>query len=173
MESKRKSNGSRKNTLPRNKSTKDSKGKNKKVKNATPLTYDGIEFKSRLEAIVYKTFKDAGFNIQYEPCKYVLWKGFKPTIPFYNRKKRSKKSSVTGLKLDNKKLMDTTYTPDFQFKYKGYLIIIESKGLETDSFMIKKKLFRQYLENNVPNSIYFEVFSKVHTLQALEIIKNL
>lgn len=137
------------------------------------MTYDGIEFKSRLEAIVYKTFKDAGFNIQYEPCKYVLWRGFKPTIPFYNRKKRSKKSSVTGLKLDNKKLMDTTYTPDFQFKYKGYLIIIESKGLETDSFMIKKKLFRQYLENNVPNSIYFEVFSKVHTLQALEIIKNL
>lgn len=122
---------------------------------------------------MYKTFKDAGFNIQYEPCKYVLWRGFKPTIPFYNRKKKSKHSNVTALKLDNKKLMDTTYTPDFQFKHKGYIIIIESKGLETDSFMIKKKLFRQYLENNVPNSIYFEVFSKVHVQQAIEIIKNL
>lgn len=143
------------------------------MKNATPLTYDGIDFKSRLEAVVYKTFKDAGFNIQYEPCKYVLWRGFKPTIPFYNRKKKSKHSNVTALKLDNKKLMDTTYTPDFQFKYKGYIIIIESKGLETDSFMIKKKLFRQYLENNVPNSIYFEVFSKMHVQQAIEIIKNL
>lgn len=152
---------------------KDSKTKNKKVKNATPMTYDGIEFKSRLETVVYKTFKDAGFNIQYEPVKYVLWKGFKPAIPFYNRKKATKHSNVTGLKLDNKKLMDITYTPDFQFKHNGYLIVIEAKGLETDSFMIKKKLFRHYLEQNVPNCIYFEVYSKVHVQQAVEIIKNL
>ena len=171
MEKKRKSNGSKKNTPLARDNVK--KAKNKKVKNATPLSYDGIDFKSRLEAVVYKTFKDAGFNIQYEPCKYVLWRGFKPTIPFYNRKKKSKKSNITGLKLDNKKLLDTTYTPDFQFMYKGYLIIIESKGLETEVFLIKKKLFRQYLELHVPNSIYFEVFSKTHALQAVEIVKNL
>ena len=155
MENTKKSNGSRKKPLARDNVNKT---KNKKVKNATPLSYDGIDFKSRLEAVVYKTFKDAGFNIQYEPCKYVLWRGFKPTIPFYNRKKKTKHSNVTGLKLDNKKLLDTTYTPDFQFKHKGHLIIIESKGLETEVFLIKKKLFRQYLEMNVPNSIYFEVF---------------
>ena len=154
MEKKRKSNGSRKNTPLARDNTK-SKPKNRKVKNATPLEYDGIEFKSRLEAVTYQQFKEAGFNIQYEPCKYVLWRGFKPTIPFYNRKKATKKSNVAGLKLDNKKLLDTTYTPDFQFKYKGYLIIIESKGIETEVFLIKKKLFRQYLEQNVPNSIYF------------------
>lgn len=147
--------------------------KNKKVKNATPMSYEGIEFKSRLEVTAYKVFKEAGFNIQYEPCKYVLWRGFKPTIPFYNRKKASKKSNITGLKLDNKKLLDTTYTPDFQFRYKGYLIIIEAKGLETNEFLIKKKLFRRYLEDNIPNSIFFEVFSKTHIQQALEIIKNL
>lgn len=170
MENTRKSNGSRKKPLARDNVKK---SKNKKVKNATPMVYDGIEFKSRLEVTAYKTFREAGFAIQYEPCKYVLWRGFKPTIPFYNRKKASKKSNVTGLKLDSKKLLDTTYTPDFQFKYKGYLIIIETKGLETDAFLIKKKLFRQYLENNVPNSIFFEVFSKTHIQQALEIIKNL
>ena len=170
MENTKKSNGSRKKPLARDNVNKT---KNKKVKNATPLSYDGIDFKSRLEAVVYKTFKDAGFNIQYEPCKYVLWRGFKPTIPFYNRKKKTKHSNVTGLKLDNKKLLDTTYTPDFQFKHKGHLIIIESKGLETEVFLIKKKLFRQYLEMNVPNSIYFEVFSKTHALQAVEIVKNL
>ena len=147
--------------------------KNKKVKNATPMSYEGIEFKSRLEVTAYKVFKEAGFNIQYEPCKYVLWRGFKPTIPFYNRKKASKKSNITGLKLDNKKLLDTTYTPDFQFRYKGYLIIIETKGIETPDFMIKKKLFREYLEKNIPDSLYFELFSKAHVLQAIEIIKNL
>ena len=102
MESKRKSNGSAKKAPLARDNVK--KTKNKKVKNATPLSYDGIDFKSRLEAIVYKTFKDAGFNIQYEPCKDVLWRGFKPTIPFYNRKKKTKHSNVTALKLDNKKL---------------------------------------------------------------------
>jgi hypothetical protein len=171
MERKNKSNGSRKKTPLARDNVK--KKVNKKVKNATPMSYDGVDFKSRLEVTAYKTFKDAGFDIRYEPCKYVLWKGFKPTVPFYNRKKASKKSNVTGLKLDNKKLMDTTYTPDFQFRYKGYLIIIETKGLETNEFLIKKKLFRQYLENNVPNSIFFELFSKAHIQQALEIIKNL
>lgn len=149
------------------------KTKNRKVKNATIRQYDGIEFKSRLEEEAYKAFKNAGFDVQYEPCKYVLWKGFKPTIPFYNRKKATKHSNVTGLKLDNKKLMNTTYTPDFQFRYKGHLIIIETKGIETPDFMIKKKLFREYLEKNIPNSLYFELFSKTHILQAIEIIKNL
>ena len=171
MERKNKSNGSRKKTPLARDNVK--KRANKKVKNATPMSYDGVDFKSRLEMTAYKMFKDAGFNIQYEPCKYVLWKGFKPTVPFYNRKRASKKSNTTGLKLDNKKLMDTTYTPDFQLRYKGYLIVIETKGMETPEFQIKKKLFRQYLENNVPNSIFFELFSKVHIQQALEIIKDL
>ena len=168
MEKKRKSNGSRKNTpLARDNVKRTSK--NKKVINATPLEYDGIQFKSRLEVNVYREFKKAGFNIKYEPCKYVLWRGFKPTIPFYNKDKKSKGC----LKLTNKKLLDTTYTPDFQLKYKGYLIVIEAKGIERPDFQIKKKLFRHYLEQNVPNSIFFEVYSIANAQQAVQIIKNL
>lgn len=165
MEKKRRSNGSKKSPLARDNVKKT---KNRKVKNATPMSYDGVDFKSRLEMAVYKMFKEAGFDIKYESCKYVLWKGFKPTIPFYNRKKRFQE-----LKLDNKKIMDITYTPDFQFSYKDHLVIIETKGVSTDVYMIKRKLFRQHLEQNYPNSLYFEVHSVNQVDQVFDVIRKL
>ena len=86
--------------------------KNRKIKNATQNTLNNIEFKSRLEAVIYKSLKESGFEPQYESTKYIIWEGFYPTIPFYN------KDSKTGLlKLDNKKLINITYTPDFSFTY--------------------------------------------------------
>lgn len=141
---------------------------NKKIKNATPMEYDDIHFKSKLEVMAYKTLKEAGFPVMYEPMKYVIWNGFKPTVPFYDRD-----SATKLLKPNEKKLINITYTPDLMFPYKGRNIIIELKGLESGTFPIKKKLFRAYLEQNCPNSLYFEVFSKRQLLQAMEIIKSL
>lgn len=141
---------------------------NKKIKNATPLEYDGISFKSKLEVMAYKTLKENGFPVMYEPVKYILWQGFKPTVPFYDKDKVTR-----NLKLNEKKLIDITYTPDIVFPYKDRNIIMEIKGLENDVFPLKKKLFRAYLENNCSNSIYFEIYSKRQLLQAIEIIKNL
>lgn len=141
---------------------------NKKIKNATPLVYDGITFKSKLEVMAYKTLKAEGFPVMYEPVKFVIWQGFKPTVPFYDKDK------ITHLlKENNKKLIDISYTPDFMFGYKGKNIILELKGLENDVYPLKKKLFRAYLEKNCSNSIYFEIFSKKQLLQAIEIIKSL
>lgn len=141
---------------------------NKKIKNATPLEFDNITFKSKLEVMIYKTLKEAGFSVMYEPVKYVIWEGFKPTVPFYNRDKVTKL-----LKEDNKKLINISYTPDFIFQYKDHTIIIEGKGMENDIYPLKKKLFRAYLEQHIPNSLYFEIFSKKQLLQAIEIIKGL
>ena len=81
---------------------------NKKIKNATKNTVDGINFKSRLEAMIYKTLKEQGFNVEYEPKKFIIWKGYIPTVPFYD------KDHKTGLLKPNRdKLIDMTYTPDF------------------------------------------------------------
>lgn len=144
------------------------KTENKKIKNATPLQYDNIQFKSKLEVMAYKTLKEAGFNPQYELEKFVLWEGFKPTVPFYDKDK------VTRLlKPNNKKMVNITYSPDFMFYYKEHPIIVELKGMENDTFPLKKKLFRAYLESHLPNSLYFEIFSKRQLLQAIQIIKSL
>ena len=139
---------------------------NKKIKNATQNTVDGINFKSRLEAIIYKILKEKGFDPKYEPFKFTIWEGYRPTVPFYDR------NSNTGLlRCNKKKLISITYTPDFCFEYKNLFVIIEAKGMENDVFPIKKKLFRKYLESWKRPVVYFEIYSKKQLLQAIEIIK--
>ena len=45
---------------------------NKKIKNATSVEYDGIQFKSKLEVTIYKTLKEKGLNPLYECNKFIL-----------------------------------------------------------------------------------------------------
>lgn len=141
---------------------------NKKIKNASPLEYDDIYFKSQLEKMIYQTLREQGFPVEYEPHKFVLWQGFRPTVPFYDKDKYTRM-----LKLESKKIIDITYTPDFVFTYNGFLVIIEAKGMENDCFYLKKKMFRKWLEDNHPKSIYFEIYTKKQLLQAISIIQNL
>lgn len=145
-----------------------SRTKNKKIINASPLEYDGIFFKSKLEKMAYQTLKEQGFPVLYEPKKFIIWEGFRPNVPFYN-----KDASTKMLKMDSKKVIDISYTPDLMFEYNNHLIIIEMKGFENNTYPLKKKIFRKWLESNYPNSIYFEIFTKKQLLQAIDIIKNL
>lgn len=144
-----------------------SRTENKKIINASPLEYDGISFKSKLEKMAYQTLKEQGFPVLYEPKKFIIWEGFRPNVPFYN-----KDVSTRMLKMDSKKVIDISYTPDLMFEYNNHLIIIEMKGFENNTYPLKKKIFRKWLESNYPNSIYFEIFTKKQLLQAIDIIKN-
>lgn len=137
---------------------------NKKIKNATETTSSGIEFKSRLEALIYKTLVDNGITPQYESKTFEFVPRLRPTIPFFNRI-----SKVFGL--DMRPIRPITYTPDFIFEYEGMLVVIEAKGFENDVFYIKKNLFRRYLEDIKQPAIYFEVRTKKEVLEALRIIK--
>lgn len=145
---------------------------NKKIKNATALTYDNIQFKSKTEVMVYKTLLQLGFNPYYEATKYRIWEGFVPTVPYYTKGKDK------NLKPSTKKLIDITYTPDFVFLApdKKTVIIIEVKGFANDVFPIKRKMFRKYLETikNELNQpvVYFEIYTKKNLLQAINIIKS-
>lgn len=141
---------------------------NKKIKNASPLEYDGISFKSKLEKMTYQTLKEAGFPVEYEPKKFIIWEGFKPTVPFYN-----KDNNTRMLKLDNKKIINVSYSPDFIFYHNGYMVVIETKGFENNCFYLKKKMFRKWLEEHQPKSIFFEIYTKKQLLQAIDTIKAL
>ncbi len=140
---------------------------NKRIKGATPLVADGIKFKSKIEASVHKHLLQAGFDPVYEGMKFTIWRGFKPTVPFYTRIGRS-----NGLNM--KKTIDITYTPDFTFMYNGKLIIIEVKGLQNDVFPYKFKMFRGMLEREpyVGNTLLFEIFSIKQLKECIEIIKS-
>lgn len=140
---------------------------NKKVKNATPTIYNNIKFKSIIEVMVYKTLLQYGFNPIYEPVKYILWEGFRPTVPFYTRSKGKNKLNLT-------KLINITWTPDLYLEYEGMKIIIEVKGKSNDVFPYKLKLFRKLIESFVDRDKYliFEIFTKKQLLEAIEIIKS-
>lgn len=139
---------------------------NKKIRNARESTFNGITFKSKLEESFYKTLMAAGLEPDYELIKFVLVDGFKPTVPFYNRNK----SKV--FRMDMTKVRDITYTPDFTILYNDTLFIIEAKGIENDTFPLKKKLFRRLLESIEMPCVYFEVHTKKELLEVIKIIKS-
>jgi len=87
---------------------KSTSSENSKIKNATPLTYDGIKFRSKLEVYCYKELKKHKIYANYEPVTYTILDSF-----YFN----------------NKKVQGITYTPDFV----GEDFIIECKGWMNDA----------------------------------------
>lgn len=156
---------------------------NKKIRNATICKGSGITFKSQLEKMTYNTLLEQGIKAQYEPKRIVLFDFDRCTVPFYDKetdtqhKKRveEKGHSPKLLTLKSNILFPITYTPDFYIRYNNIDVWIETKGMENDTFYIKKKLFRHYLEEQSKKgikSIFFEIYSKKQLLQAIEIFKQ-
>ena len=54
------------------KTRKKSSSTNKKVKNATAITVDGIKFKSKLEAYTYNKLKENGIHAEYESTRFQI-----------------------------------------------------------------------------------------------------
>lgn len=136
---------------------------NKKIKNAVKNNSLGINFKSKLEASLYKCLIEKGFKPVYEGRTFTFVDKLRPSVPFYNRVNK-----VFGL--DMKPLRPITYTPDFTFEHNGMLVIIEVKGFENDVYPVKKNLFRRHLETLNSPSIYFEIRTKKELLEAIKII---
>lgn len=115
---------------------------NKKIKNATPNTYKGIHYRSKLEAACARIFEEAHIPVEYEKTSFEL-------IP----KRKYLSTSYRAV----------TYTPDFI----GETFIIECKGFPNDRWPVIKKLFIQYLESNHIPKKFFEVGSITELKQVL------
>ena len=142
---------------------------NKKIINATPTTFEEITFKSKLEGKLFKVLLEEGLNPRYEPYKFHIWKGFRPSVPFYERNKKTK-----SIALNSVKIIDITYTPDIVFDYNGYRVFVEVKpdGFTNDVYPYKQKLFRKYMETEITDCK--PLFVRVGTIKNLkEFIKIL
>jgi hypothetical protein len=125
---------------------KGSGNSNKKVKNATPVELDGVNYKSRLELYMATKLKENGIDFRYEENRYLLIESFKATSPMF----RSLKATNTLRELTDG-VRSITYTPDFV----GEGFVIETKGLSTQVFEMRFKLFRKHLkENNIIMDLY-------------------
>lgn len=100
---------------------KSKKKSQEKVRNATPNIYDGIKFRSKLETYTYKKLKEAGIDAEYESTHFEL---------------------IPKFEYNGEKVRAMTYLPDFV----GKNFIIECKGLVTDSFPLRWKIFKYYLK---------------------------
>lgn len=137
-----------------------------RIRNATPTIYNGIEFKSKIEVMVYRTLFENGFAPQYEAETFHYWEGFRPTVPCYELGKDR------HLYLNKKKLIGIKYTPDFVFWHNGTKVIIEAKGKANDLYPLKKKLFRAYLETLDYPVIFAEIHTKRQLLEFINEIRN-
>lgn len=138
---------------------------NKKVINASSNTIDNINFKSLLEGRFYKYLKENNYNFVYELEKIVLQESFRPKALFFKKYKRS-------LKLDKTIVRQITYTPDFILYLNDYTIYIEAKGFKTDSYNIKVKLFRKWIDNK-EKAIFAELKTLTELKQLIEYVQQL
>jgi hypothetical protein len=105
-----------------------------RIVNVKEADYNGIHFRSSLEAQTAKTLDEMGIPYSYEERKLELFEGFRS--PFQKDKVRS-----------------ITYTPDFEIGP----IMLECKGFETPEWKLKKKLLFKYLQENEPNTIFYQI----------------
>jgi hypothetical protein len=142
---------------------------NKKIKNATPINFQDLKFKSTIEKTIYLALIQEGIVPLYEGFTYTLSDSIRPGItPYYTRRKVDGKNVLA---LEMSPLSSITYTPDFTFLYNGIFVIIEVKGFVNDTYPLKRNLFRKLLEEVEIPTMYFEVRSKKELLLALEKVK--
>jgi hypothetical protein len=141
---------------------------NRKIINATPTVEGGVAFKSKLEASIYRVLVQEGLNPRYEEHKFPIWSGFKPTVPFYERNRRTR-----SIRLNDKKIIDITYTPDISFEYGKHTIYVEVKpdGFTNDVYPYKQKLFRKYMETELLDKQ--PIFVRVGTIKNLREFINI
>lgn len=129
---------------------------------------DGIHFRSKLEARIYRALQKATTNIHYEAERIKLWDRQKFSVPYYNRVGKKGFIKVTT------KPLPIHYTPDFTFKYKGYTVYLEVKGYQNDVTTYKIRLFRDWLESYSHKTTDKLCYAVVHSEKDLTLLlKNL
>ena len=109
---------------------------------AKKVTYDGIKFASGLEKYMYVALKKAKIKAKYEGKTYTIQEGFMFNNESYERQSNGKGELVNR---GCKKILPIRYTPDFI----NDSFIIECKGRANESFPMRWKLFKKYVNTNM------------------------
>ena len=129
------------------KSFKRKSGKRGPVR-AKKVSYDGIDFASGLEKHMYVAMKEAGIKSKYEGETFVLLNGFHFENQVYERQANGKGEYKNR---GEKRILPIKYTPDFI----GDGFIIETKGRANESFPMRWKMFKKYInKNELPVTLY-------------------
>ena len=139
---------------------------NKKIINATETEYNGVKFKSKLEAKAYSLFLEHGLPCKYEGTKVELLEGFYPSTPYYKRGK-----SEFNLTLHKEKIRAWDYLPDFIIELNGWIFYVEIKGYQNDVSPYKTKMFLHQLEQQ-DHIVFFMVKTVREIKECINLIKQ-
>jgi hypothetical protein len=120
----------------------------------TKVTMYGITFDSKLELYVYQMFKSNKYDIRRCEDSFELLPQFK-YIDFLTGRKRS--------------LASMNYTGDFLIELNGKTLVIECKGVKTEPYRMRKKLF---IHKYGKEYGFIEIKNQAECLKVIEQLKN-
>ena len=127
---------------------------------------DGITFASGLEKYMYLALKEAKIKADYEGETFTLIDGFEFEVDSYERQSNGKGEFKDR---GNKKILPIKYTPDFVNED----FIIECKGRANESFPMRWKLFKRWINKNRFHVTLYKPQNQKECDQVIElIIKN-
>jgi len=133
---------------------------------AKKVTYDGINFASGLERYMYMALKKAKVKAKYEGNTYEIVPGFNFTNSCIARTAGGKGEYKER---GNKKILPIKYTPDFI----GKNFIIECKGRANESFPLRWKMFKKYVNKNLKHVTLYKPQNQKECDEVIKlIIKN-
>ena len=124
---------------------------------------DGITFASGLEKYMYLALRKAKIKADYEGETFTLIDGFEFEVDSYERQSNGKGEFKDR---GNKKILPIRYTPDFVNEY----FIIECKGRANESFPMRWKLFKRWINNNRFHVTLYKPQNQKECDQVIELI---
>ena len=130
---------------------------------AKKVSFDGINFASGLEKYMYQALKNAKIKAEYEGKTYVLQESFAFEVDSYERQANGKGDLVNR---GQKKILNIKYTPDFI----SDSFIIECKGRANESFPLRWKMFKKYVNDNLKHVILYKPQNQKECDKVIELI---
>ena len=142
----------------------------KKTKKRGPVRskkvmFDGITFASGLEKYMYQALKKAKIKADYEGETFTLIDGFEFETSSYERQSNGKGEFVDR---GNKKILPIKYTPDFV----NDKFIIECKGRANESFPMRWKLFKKFINRCYPHVTLYKPQNQKECDLVIQLLTN-
>ena len=141
------------------------KNKKKGPVRSKKVTFDGIKFASGLEKYMYIALKKAKIKARYEGKTYIVQEGFMFKNKSYERQSNGKGDLVNR---GCKKILPIKYTPDFV----SDSFIIECKGRANESFPLRWKMFKKYVNDNLKHVTLYKPQNQKECDKVIELIKE-
>ena len=117
-----------------------------KIRNATPTVYNGVKYRSKLEARCANILDNAGIKFEYEKFEFEL---------------------IPAFEYMGKKYRPWTYTSDFLILDN---VLLEVKGFkQADNYVNKRKMILKHIIDNDFDYEFYEIYSESHLKGVLNI----